>query len=176
VNMTNGRIGMSDIAEAEDLREITERLDWAAVERQLDEEGFAATGPLLSAEQCREVVEIFDDGTRYRSTIAMARHAFGEGRYRYFDDPLPELVQQLREGLYPPLASIANRWADRLGERAFPATLPALLEECAKVGQHKPTPLVLRYGGRGLHRRGERVHRAAPAAAVATDGGPPASG
>jgi hypothetical protein len=106
--MTNGRIGMSDIAEAVDLREITERLDWAAVERQLDEEGFAATGPLLSAEQCREVVEIFDDGSRYRSTITMARHAFGEGRYRYFDDPLPELVQQLREWLYPPLAAIAN--------------------------------------------------------------------
>ncbi|MEN3265464.1 2OG-Fe(II) oxygenase [Pseudonocardia sp.] len=158
VNMTNGRIGMSDIAEAVDLREITERPDWEAVERQLDEEGFAATGPLLSAEQCREVVEIFDDDTRYRSTVTMARHAFGEGRYRYFDDPLPELVQQLREGLYPPLAAIANRWADRLGERAFPATLPALLEECAKLGQHKPTPLVLRYGPGGYNNLHQDVY------------------
>jgi hypothetical protein len=81
----------------------------------------------------------------------MARHSFGEGRYRYFADPLPELVQQLRETLYPPLAAIANRWADRLGERHFPTPLDALLDECARLGQHRPTPLVLRYGPGGYN-------------------------
>ena len=71
-------------------------------------------------EQCVQVSAMFDDDVRFRSTVVMARHAFGEGRYRYFADPLPELVQTLRVGLYPPLARIANAWADRLGEPKFP--------------------------------------------------------
>jgi hypothetical protein len=60
-------------------------------------------------------------------------------------------VQTLRENLYPPLAAIANRWAQRLGERRFPETLEGLLDECAESGQHKPTPLVLRYGPGGYN-------------------------
>jgi uncharacterized protein len=83
--------------------------------------------------------------------VVMARHAFGEGSYRYFADPLPPLVQQLREELYPPLAQIANEWAERLGERTFPTDLDALLSECAALGQHRPTPLVLRYGPGGYN-------------------------
>ena len=81
----------------------------------------------------------------------MARLSFGDGRYRYFADPLPPLVQDLRERFYPPLAAIANRWAERLGERPFPATLDGLLAACAKAGQHRPTPLLLRYGPGGYN-------------------------
>ena len=94
---------------------------------------------------------MFDEDERFRSTVVMARHAFGEGRYRYFADPLPPLVQTLRRELYPPLARIANEWAGRLGERRFPDTLDELLAECAEVGQHRPTPLVLRYGPTGYN-------------------------
>jgi hypothetical protein len=126
-------------------------LDWPAVESQLDGSGFAITPALLSVEQCAEVVEMFDDDARFRSTITMARYAFGEGTYRYFADPLPPLVQTLRERLYPPLAAIANRWAGWLGERRFPESLDTLLDECAALGQHKPTPLVLRYGSGGYN-------------------------
>ena len=36
---------------------------------------------------------------RFRSTIDMARHRFGEGEYRYFADPLPEPVAALRQAL-----------------------------------------------------------------------------
>jgi hypothetical protein len=126
-------------------------LDWPAVENQLDGSGFAMTPPLLLPEQCAEVVDMFDDDARFRGTVIMAQYAFGEGSYRYFADPLPPLVQTLRENLYPPLAAIANRWAGRLGERRFPETLDALLDECAKLGQHKPTPLVLRYGPGGYN-------------------------
>jgi hypothetical protein len=126
-------------------------LDWSAVENQLDGSGFAVTPPLLSPEQCAEVADMFADDARFRSTVTMAQRAFGEGSYRYFANPLPPRVQALRESLYPPLAAIANRWAERLGERRFPETLDALLEECATVGQHKPTPLVLRYGPGGYN-------------------------
>jgi hypothetical protein len=61
------------------------------------------------------------------------------------------LVQILRADLYPPIAEIANRWADRLGERRFPGKLDGLLDECAAVGQCQPTPLVLRYGAGGYN-------------------------
>jgi len=126
-------------------------LDWAALESRLDSDGVATAGPLLPPEQCAEVVTMFDDDARFRSTIVMARHAFGEGSYRYFADPLPPLVQRLRETLYPPIAAIANRWAERLGERTFPTLLDALLADCAALGQTRPTPLVLRYGPGGYN-------------------------
>ena len=126
-------------------------LDWPALESQLDGSGFTVTPPLLSAAQCAEVVAMFDDDARFRSTVIMARHAYGEGSYRYFADPLPGLVQALRESFYPQLAAIANRWADQLGERRYPATLAGLHNECAAAGQCKPTPLVLRYGPGGYN-------------------------
>ncbi len=126
-------------------------LDWPALEDQLNGYGYAMTPPVLSPEQCAEVAEMFDDDTRFRGTVIMARHAYGEGSYRYFADPLPPLVQTLRESCYPALAAIANRWAQRLGERSFPEMLDGLLAECAVLGQHRPTPLVLRYGPGGYN-------------------------
>jgi hypothetical protein len=126
-------------------------LDWAGLRDRLDADGIATTPPLLTSEECADVIAMFDEDERFRSTIVMARHAFGEGRYRYFADPLPPLVQQLREELYPPMAAIANHWAERLGERRFPERLDDLLAECAALGQHRPTPLVLRYGPGGYN-------------------------
>jgi uncharacterized protein len=126
-------------------------LDWPGLRERLDADGVASTPPLLTSEECADVIAMFDEDERFRSTVVMARHAFGEGSYRYFADPLPSLVQQLREKLYPPIAAIANRWAERLGERRFPERLDDLLAECAALGQHRPTPLVLRYGPGGYN-------------------------
>lgn len=130
---------------------VLDRLDVAAMAERLDADGVASTPPILTPSQCADVVAMFDEDERFRSTVVMARHAFGEGSYRYFADPLPPLVQELREQLYPPLAQIANTWAERLGERTFPAELDGLLAECAAAGQHRPTPLVLRYGPGGYN-------------------------
>lgn len=49
------------------------------------------TPPLLSPEQCAELIAMFDDDARFRSTVVMARYAYayGEGSYRYFADTLP---------------------------------------------------------------------------------------
>jgi uncharacterized protein len=126
-------------------------LDRDRVRTALDTEGFARIGPLLSPEQCGQMIAVFDDDAAFRSTIDMARLSFGEGRYRYFADPLPPLVTALRTRLYPPLAAIANRWAEILGEPTWPAEHAALRARCAEVGQHKPTPLVLRYGPTGYN-------------------------
>jgi hypothetical protein len=126
-------------------------LDWHALGDELDRWGYAVTPRLLGDEQCRELGDLCDVDGAFRSTIVMSRHAFGEGTYRYFADPLPAVVQKLRVELYPPLAEIANRWAEQLGTQKFPATLDGLVELCAAAGQHRPTPLLLRYWAGGYN-------------------------
>jgi hypothetical protein len=125
--------------------------DWTVLAANLDAEGFTLTPPLLSPQQCAEVIDLFDNDKVFRSTVVMARHAFGEGRYRYFADPLVPIVQSLRTHLYPPLARIANRWATQLDDRHFGPDLTSLLDECAQVEQHRPTPLLLQYGPGGYN-------------------------
>jgi len=129
---------------------MTTDLDWAAVRHELDDRGFALTPPLLEAAECAELARLFDDDGRFRSTVDMARHRFGAGHYKYFDNPLPGPVAALRAGLYPGLAAVAGAWAERLGEpNGFPEDLDAFLERCHAAGQRRPTPLMLRYGAGG---------------------------
>ncbi len=87
------------------------------------------------------------DGGRFRSTVEMARHRFGDGRYRYFDHPLPPPIAALRGAFYGHLAPIANEWSQRLsGDEEHPLEHADLLERCRVAGQERPTPLILRYG------------------------------
>jgi hypothetical protein len=122
-----------------------EALDWAELTAQLDARGFAVTPPILSADERAALAEQFDAG-HFRSTIDMARHRFGDGRYRYFEHPLPRLIGELRSGFYARLAPVANDWATKIGGERFPLTHEELLERCAAAGQTRPTPLILRYG------------------------------
>jgi hypothetical protein len=77
----------------------------------------------------------------------MARHRFGDGRYRYFAHPLPDDIQQARTAFYERLAPIANAWSERLSgdQPVFPETHAELVERCRRAGQERPTPLILRY-------------------------------
>ncbi len=128
------------------------RIDWPSVSDSLAERGFARVGRLLTARECASLAALFDVDERFRSTVEMARHRFGEGRYRYFDEPLPAAVAALRRALYPPLAAIANRWGKALGGTLrFPASLGAFLAICHREGQTRPTPLLLRYGPGGFN-------------------------
>jgi uncharacterized protein len=122
-------------------------LDWDALREQLDTLGHGVTPPLLDGDECAALAGLFDEG-RFRSTIEMARHRFGDGRYRYFDHPLPPAIGELRAGFYRHLAPIANDWAELLrGDNAtFPETHEELLARCVQAGQSRPTPLILRYG------------------------------
>jgi hypothetical protein len=129
---------------------IEQRVDvlaWEELREQLDDRGFAVTAPLLTESECEELSSLFDGG-RFRTTIDMARHRFGDGRYRYFDHPLPGAIAALRESFYRRLAPIANDWSQRLGGDAdvFPLEHEELLERCRAAGQERPTPLILRYG------------------------------
>ena len=125
-------------------------IDWTAAGDALDARGHALLPSLLRAGDCAALARLFDDDARFRSTVDMARHRFGEGRYRYFAAPLPPLVAALRTALYARLAPIANRWAAALGRPAhFPPTLAAYQRMCAAGGQRRPTPLLLRYDAGG---------------------------
>ncbi len=123
------------------------RLDWIRIAAELDDRGWALTGPLLRPETCAAIADLYPRDEGFRSRVVMARHGFGRGEYKYFSYPLPEVVQRLRQGLYGPLSAIANRWAEQLGEaRRFPESLDAMLTRCRDAGQARPTPLLLTYG------------------------------
>jgi uncharacterized protein len=127
-------------------------IDWTLIERELNERGYATTDPFLTAGQCDALIGMFADDSRFRSRIEMSRYKFGEGEYKYFAEPLPETVGCIREFIYPRLATIANRWNQRLGNpEIFPATLQKFLEFCHSRGQAKPTPLLLRYKSGGYN-------------------------
>jgi hypothetical protein len=112
----------------------------------LDELGYATVPGLVGAKDCAELVSRWSEDGVFRKRVVMQQHGFGRGEYRYFDYPLPPLVQALRTSLYAELAPTANRWRAQLGlPSEFPATLAAYLEKCHAAGQTRPTPLVLRY-------------------------------
>jgi uncharacterized protein len=121
-------------------------LDWQALTAALDEHGFAITDRVYTAAECGQLSGRFD-GEGFRSTIDMARHRFGDGRYRYFAHPLPDAIQQARTAFYEHLAPVANAWGKRLAgeEPRFPDRHEQLLERCRAAGQERPTPLILRY-------------------------------
>ena len=138
---------MTTIAADTALENRVDALDWDDLREQLDDRGFAITPPVLKPAECADLSDLFDGG-RFRSTIDMARHRFGDGRYRYFDHPLPDPIAALRAAFYPRLAPVANRWSALLGgdADAFPLEHAELLERCRESGQERPTPLMLRYG------------------------------
>jgi hypothetical protein len=122
-------------------------LNWPSIASDLDAHGAAVVSKLLSAKDCRALAALYDDDTKFRSRVIMARHGYGRGEYRYFKYALPPLVAELRTALYPPLADIANRMHEAMGiDIRFPGTHAAFVKRCHDAGQTKPTPLLLKYG------------------------------
>jgi uncharacterized protein len=119
---------------------------WPGLLAGLDERGYAVLPGLLGERECRDVAALYEDAAAFRSRVVMARHNFGRGEYKYLRYPLPSLVAELRQALYPSLAPFANRWHERLRlEPRFPARLDAYLARCHAAGQQRPTPLILKY-------------------------------
>jgi uncharacterized protein len=128
-------------------RDRVDAVDWDAVRADLDRYGCGLTGPLLTSAEAAEIAALYADGSRFRSTVNMARHRFGEGEYRYFAEPFPEAVAELRQALYPRLLPVARDWWARLGRAApWPDCLGDWLEMCHAAGQRRPTPIMLKYG------------------------------
>ena len=129
----------------------TQRVDalaWPTIIEELDRVGCAPTGPVIGEAECRALIDLYDDDRRFRSTIDMARHRFGEGEYRYFAQPLPDAVAALRAALLAPPArdradcGTNGSTAPRRGPIA--STTGSL--RVIAAGQPRPTPLLLRYG------------------------------
>ncbi|SMH61963.1 2OG-Fe(II) oxygenase [Azospirillum agricola] len=120
--------------------------DWDSVASELDGGGSAMLKGVLTVAECQGIAALYPQEEPFRSRVVMARHGFGRGEYRYFRYPLPDLVDNLRDALYPRLAPLANAWNERLGEAArFPARHADFLALCHAAGQSRPTPLLLQY-------------------------------
>jgi hypothetical protein len=127
-------------------------LDWSAVERSLWDWGYALVPAVLTPAECHELTAMYEDEGRFRSRIDMARYRFGIGDYKYFDAPLPPIVQALRTHAYPPLAAIANQFEAALDSATLhPTDLAGLQAVCRRRGQTKPTPLLLHYEAGGYN-------------------------
>lgn len=122
------------------------KADWTALAEEVNAYGCALTPPVLSPADCKEIAALYGEAGRFRSTIDMERYRFGRGQYRYFREPFPPLVAELRAAFYPHLLPIARDWAARLGRPApWPDSFDEWLDMCHEAGQTKPTPILLRY-------------------------------
>jgi hypothetical protein len=127
-------------------------LPWTNLQQSLAEEGYAATSAILTPEECVHLRNLYGQEQRFRSRIVMERLRFGRGDYKYFANPLPTIVRDLRTHVYPHLAKVANRWAEELGEpERFPPEHDDFLERCHRAGQTRPTPLLLHYEQDGFN-------------------------
>jgi hypothetical protein len=124
------------------------QLDSDTIREALDGRGFWVSPALLDPPACARIAQFYDaENVQFRSTVSMARHGFGQGEYKYFANPLPEVVTTLRTAIYERLAPVANQWRVRWGQDAdWPDRHDALLKRCAAAGQNRPTPLLFRYG------------------------------
>jgi len=127
------------------IQERVQCLPWERIGESLWRNGFAVTPVLLDSSLCDDLAASYADDGAFRSHVVMARFGFGRGEYKYFKYPLPEVVAELRENLYPQMARIANSWAAEAGEKLLPEKHSAYLRACHAAGQRKPTPLLLKY-------------------------------
>ncbi|MDT5244023.1 MAG: uncharacterized protein QOD36_1399 [Mycobacterium sp.] len=121
--------------------------DWDAITAEVNDFGGALLPRLLTKADAEKIRGLYPDDHLFRSTIDMRRYRFGEGEYRYFQQPYPEPIQALKEALYPRLLPIARDWWTKLGRRSpWPDNLDDWLDMCHKAGQKKSTAILLKYG------------------------------
>ncbi len=120
--------------------------DWVTVLDHINRKGYTTISGVLDEAQCENLIQQYENPNLYRKTINMARYRFGEGQYKYFSYPLPDVVSLLRASLYAHLAPLANQWMNQLNLSAvFPGEFETFVHQCHQHGQEKPTPLILKY-------------------------------
>jgi len=120
------------------------------ITQQMHEKGYVSVQKLLTDDDCETLINNYANQDFYRKTVIMERYRFGSGEYKYFSYPLPDLIQIIREEIYPRLASVANTWMNVLHiEKQFPEKFAELQKLCHDNNQTKPTVLILKYGKGG---------------------------
>lgn len=133
-------------------KEQTAAMDWPSITEAMHQKGYAIASDILSATQCDTLINSYNEHRLYRKTVVMERYRFGFGEYRYFSYPLPNLIQEIRQEIYPYLAPIANQWMKALNtDLQFPNVLSELKLLCDVQNQTKPTVLILKYGKGGFN-------------------------
>ena len=134
------------------MKDEIQSLNWGDIAQELNTKGYAILPALLTSDQCDALKALYQKRTGYRKTVVMERHRFGLGEYKYFDYPLPPLIQSLRTNIYKHLAPIANLWMKVLNTGiTYPTTHTEFLEICQTHEQKKPTALILKYGKGGYN-------------------------
>lgn len=129
-----------------------EALKWESITESMHENGYAILPDMLSDEECEALKADYSNSDLYRKTVVMERYRFGLGEYKYFNYPLPDLIQSIRFSIYPKLAPIANSWMKALNINThFPQTHEELLKQCHENNQLKATVLILKYGEGGFN-------------------------
>ena len=75
--------------------------DWDAITAELNDFGGALLPRLLTCDEADAIKRLYPDDGLFRATIDMRRYRFGEGEYRYFQQPYPEPIGALKQSLYP---------------------------------------------------------------------------
>lgn len=131
---------------------LLEQFNWNYVAEQMHEKGFAILPKFLTDKQCNELIETYDYPPAFRKIVVMERYHFGIGEYKYFNYPLPDIIQQIRTRIYPKLAPIANLWFKALNiDKQFPVQHTQFLQQCHENNQQKATVLILKYGKGGYN-------------------------
>jgi len=134
------------------MKETIEKLDWNAISNQFNEYGYALVKKVITGDECDQLAKGYDQTNLYRKTINVERYRFGQGEYKYFNYPLPLIIEEIRNHVYPHLAPVANNWMRVLNiNKQFPEIHKELLDECHAHQQTRPTPLILRYDKGGYN-------------------------
>lgn len=127
-------------------------MNWRKYLSAIDDRGYAVVSDLLSPAECAHLRGFYGDAPLFRNVIDMRRYRFGEGEYKYFNYPLPPMIQSLREQLYGQLVPLANAWMQRLGiDIIYPPVHADLIDLCRAKNQLRPTPLILNYKAGGYN-------------------------
>jgi len=124
-----------------------EALDWQELGKNLDEQGNATLAGVLTSQECKALASLYSNEEGFRSRVVMGRHGFGRGEYKYFNYPLPDIIEEMRTELYSRLAPLANKWNESMkNDVRYPAKHAQFIKRCHDAGQERPTPLLLQYG------------------------------
>ncbi|MCE7991488.1 MAG: 2OG-Fe(II) oxygenase [Roseivirga sp.] len=127
-------------------------INQTALYNQINEKGYGLISSVLTPAQCQNLILNYTKNSLFRKTVVMERHSYGKGQYRYYQHPLPELIQKLRTDIYQLLGPLANQWAKALRQpMLYPEIHAEFLQQCAAKGQEKATPLILQYKAGGFN-------------------------